>query len=118
MSARFETIKALMEDPLNLACFLKVWNSRDVTLVSPKLKASKTEVWGWAAFRDIMKLGPKDLPDESSFIMSMFFDGSGWFVVIPGGEEVGPFDTQDQAEDLVRSIAKKRKWLILSEIPW
>lgn len=116
MSERFEAIKALMEDPLNLACFLKIWQGKDVTLISPPM--GEDGLLGWVPFRELLKLGPGEVPSEGSFIMSIFFDGRGWFVSLPGGEEVGPFDAKNEAEGLALRFARNKGWTILSDIPW
>ena len=124
MSDRYQAICALLDDPLNVACFFREFQRRklqNIKLLPPPIPR-KGGGWVFPTFRYAMS---EPIPSEVDFnheldsAFEIYSDGKGWFVLsVVGDEELGPFDSDREALKQARGLAKGEGYIELAQMPW
>jgi len=116
-----------MDDSHNVACILRELERRQVSeLILPPLPTKQ----GTAAYVAITP-GKKirqpwnggELVDADSswplcMAMEVWDSGDGWMITVRGGDEVGPFDTEDDAHQEAKNLLEEGGALLLQDSPW
>jgi hypothetical protein len=122
MSNRYLAIFGLMDDPLNLLCFVREFHRRKLgKFLLPPVPRPEG---GWAliSLKESFKLsGSCTLPLNFSgeVYYQVWSSGSQWFVLNPRNEEeVGPFDSAQVALKEAQSLAVAEGLTQINSWPW
>jgi len=124
MSSRYQAIVALLDDPTNVAAFLREYQRRDLDKIKILPPAVPREGGGYVfpTFRTYMRevtpaeYGAKDSVDS---VYDIYTDGKGWFVYsVHKDEELGPFDDRQAAFQQAVTLAGEDGWVLLDKRPW
>jgi hypothetical protein len=125
MSARYQALVALLDDPVNRACVQRELLRRDRNGgFRPLLPPIPREGggWVWPTFREsLRKSRPAEYPREAvvDSAFEVYTDGEGWFGHSHAGDlEVGPFDSDSAAVAEVRNLALEQGYVLLAQLPW
>ena len=122
MSERYDAIVGIMDDPLNLLCFVREFQRRKVgKFLLPPVPRSEG---GWALIplKEAFKFSkgamlPKKYSGDVYF--QIWNDGSNWFVLNPRtDEEVGPFDSSTVALKEALDLASSEGLQVMTSWPW
>lgn len=122
MSNRYQAISGLMDDPLNLLCFVREFQRRKPGkyLLPPVPRPEG----GWALIplKESFKLykgGVLPLNFSGDVYYQVWNDGNNWFVLNPRTEEeVGPFDSGPVAIKEAQSLAQAEGLTLIPNWPW
>ncbi len=122
MSERYDAIAGIMDDPLNLLCFVREFHRRKVgKFVLPPIPRAEG---GWALLplKEAFKFS-KGVTLPSRYSGDVYYvvynDGNNWFVLNPRTEEeVGPFDSGDVALKEAADLASSEGLQVLNAWPW
>jgi hypothetical protein len=120
MSDRYDVIEALMEDPLNLACVLRILRlggsegTVGATLVGPSRMFD-----GILIFPTFLSLVEAQTARDADRVIEIFELGPGWYMNdVEKEEEYGPLESLDAAVKAAEELLLKKGITILSEVPW
>lgn len=124
MSDRYSAITALLDDPLNVACFLREAQRRKIfkaKLLPPPVPRADG---GWS-FPTLLQIMREPLPrevtpnEEWDSHYEVFQDDTGWFVLsVAKDEELGPFDSSQKARKEAVVLAEADGYTIMKSMPW
>jgi len=119
MSDRARIIQAMLEDPLNLACFLReyaVRNFQQVRILGPATDTRQGMII-FPCFRDILLLNKP--PEDWAREFEIYELGPGWYITRTSDQlETGPFPTLQVAKAQAKLLAEDGGYLVLEKIPW
>ena len=122
MGSRYNTIVAMMDDPLNRACIDREIARRGKALqyLCPPV-AKSSGGCTFPTFRYVCRYGvPKsgDVIDDQD--AEVFTDGTSWFATLTyeGDAEIGPFGTKAISISEVQSFFIGAGFTILPSVPW
>jgi len=122
MSDRYDVIEALMEDPLNLACVLRVLRlgGSEVRGVGATLVGPSRMFDGVLIFPTLLGLeAVRNANPVVDRVIEIFELGPGWYMNdVEKEEEYGPLESLDAAVKAAEDLLRKRGVTILSEVPW
>lgn len=125
MSDRYNAIRALLDDPLNVACFLREYQRRGMgkSKLLPPPVPRKEGGWIFPTMRmlmsEVMPLKFDKTADVDS-VYEVYSPGEdGWYVYCTHSDnEIGPFETPQTALSEARAQATRDGWVLLGGPPW
>lgn len=122
MSERYDAIGAIMDDPLNLLCFVREYQRRRIgKFLLPPIPRSEGG-WAFLPLKEAFKFS-KGILIPPKYAGDVYYvvweDGSNWFVLNPRvGEEAGPFDNSTVALKEATNLALSEGLQVMSSWPW
>ena len=123
--SRYAIIVGMLEDPLNLACAMRELMRLErekggLKLVPPPISISGRVFY--PTFRDFLKIKKVSEslnPESIDFLAEIFSTGDGvWYITIPDGSEIGPFDSLKRCHVEVRNLLEPEGFIFLDKNPW
>lgn len=122
MSERYDALVGIMDDPLNLLCFIREFQRRKVgKFLLPPVPRSEGG-WVLIPLKEAFKFSkgivlPKKYTGDVYY--QIWNDGSNWFALNPRTEEeVGPFDSSSVALKEAIDLASSEGLTVLPSWPW
>jgi len=123
MSDRYNTIIALLEDPLSMACVVREFERQSIDQMRFLPPPIPRDGGGWVfpAFEVAVK---KPLPpslkagEQLEFVFEVKTDGTRWIVMTDDGSEIGPFWEGEVALKEAKNFAMEEGFILLSRMPW
>ena len=122
MSSRYRSIAALLEGEVNMVAVLRELarrraESQRITLPMLELPDGKgyymTLRWFLSGATD------PDRATRSDILAEVWSDSpQRWFITLPDGSEVGPFNTRERAYLEARLFVEDAGWRVLESPPW
>ena len=133
MSARYDTVVAMLDDDANFACVIRELCRRG-ELESPRQLVLPPEEGAsgsmcYMSFRwHLQGLTDVDSAERSDILAEVWkeegtwvpkeFSQSPWWITLQDGSEVGPFTNRDEASAEARRFLIRSGWRLLPHSPW
>lgn len=132
MSARYDTVVAMLDDDANFACVIRELFRRG-ELGSPRQLVLPPEegVSGNICFMSfrwhLQGIGDVEEAERSDILAEVWkeepstpatYSKSPWWITLQDGSEVGPFAEKDDASSEARRLLIRSGWRLMDRSPW